>query len=266
MGSNAMRVFLKTPELGTAAGAELLNLCLQVTQDGKLDLQEIITLRKWLRANQANDSVAAIAYVRDIMQRVTADAVIDREEQLELQLAIERVIPIAYRTASIQARKIREGERRERQRLAKEREKAELQRLRVEERARANRLRHEFAKVAGVSFPNDDGSERQEIVTRCFAGEQLILQHDAYNEYSIFATKVLRLNGEQLGHAPEYLAQRIVERAEQGYAACGVLLDVTGGTFDKPTRGVNLVVLYFDSTVTGEELGGYAQQVIAARI
>jgi hypothetical protein len=261
-----MRVFLTTPELESSAGTELLNLCLQVTQDGKLDLQEIITLRKWLRANQANGSVAAIAYLHDIMQRVTADAVIDREEQLELQLAIERVIPPAHRTPSIQARKRWEADRRERQRLAKEREKAEVQRIREEERARANRIRHEFAKVAGVSFPNDDGSERQEIITRCFAGEQLILQHDAYNEYSIFATKVLRLNGEQLGHAPEYLAQRIVERAEQGYAVCGVLLEVTGGTFDRPTRGVNFVVFYFDGTVSSDELASYAQQVIAARI
>jgi len=76
-----------------------------------------------------------------------------------------------------------------------------------EEYARQNRLRHCFAKVAGVTFPNDDGSERQDIIKHCQPGEQLILRHDAYSDYSVFATQVLRTNGEQLGHAPEYLAE-----------------------------------------------------------
>jgi hypothetical protein len=260
-----MRVYLTSSELQAAAGTQLLKLCRRIAYDGKLDLQEIITLRKWLRANQTNNSVAAIAYLHDIMERVTADRVIDRDEQLELQLAIERVIPPAHRTQAIQARQKREAERREQARIEKEREKKERQRMREEENARATRMRHEFAKVAGVSFPNDDGSERQEIIARCQVGEELMLQHDAHNEYSIVTTKVLRRNGEQIGHAPEYLAERIVDRSEEGYLASGVIANLTGGTFDKPTRGVNFAVFYIDRTVSSDELASYANNVLAGR-
>lgn len=118
-----------------------------------------------------------------------------------------------------------------------------------------------------MTFPNDDWSERQEIISRCLVGERLILQHDAYNDYSVFATKVLRMNGEQLGHAPEYLAERIVERAQEGYAIGGVIVQLTGGDFefDKPTRGVNFAVFYVDPSVPAHEVGAYVAQVLQER-
>ena len=43
----------------------------------------------------------AIGYLYDIMARITADGVIDRDELLELHLAIERIIPTAHRTPVI---------------------------------------------------------------------------------------------------------------------------------------------------------------------
>src|SRR5262249_50210440 len=126
---------------------------------------------------------------------------------------------------------------------------------------RRMRLRHAFAKVAGVTFPNDDGSERQDIICRCCPGEQLILRHDAQSEYSLVATQVLRKNGEQLGHAPEYLAERICHEAEAGYSVLAFIKDLTGGTWEKPTRGVNLIVFFLAQDVTSEELQHYWNSV-----
>jgi hypothetical protein len=122
-----MRVFLTKPELATEAGRQLLELTVRIATDGKLDLDEIKELRKWLRANKGHETVAAIGYLHDIMARITADGVIDREELFELHLAIERVIPTTYRTPVIEARKKREEARRERlkerRRVEKEKEK-----------------------------------------------------------------------------------------------------------------------------------------------
>lgn len=264
-----MRVFLTTPELETEAGKQLLNLSVRIATDGKLDLPEIKELRRWLRDNEANVSVAAIGYLRDIMARIASDGIIDRDELLELHLAVERVIPASHRTSVIQARKQREVARRDRlreqRRVEKEKEKEERKRIREEEYARQIRLRHCFAKVAGVTYPNDDGSERQNIIRCCKRGEQLILRHDAYNEYSMYAIQVLRTNGEQLGHAPEYLAEQIYNEIEDGYNAVGVITDITGGSWDKPTRGVNFVVFFVARDVTNEELQRYANDVLAAR-
>lgn len=204
------------------------------------------------------------------MARITADGVVDRDELLELHLANERVIPASHRSPIVQARKKREAARLERlqeiRRIEREKEKEERKRLREEEYKRQMRLRHAFAKVAGVTFPNDDGSERQDVIKRCRIGEQLILRHDAYNEYSIFATQVLRTNGEQLGHAPEYLAERISQEVEGGYKVVGVLKDITGGAWDKPTRGVNFVVFFAAQDVTIEELRQYAASILASKM
>jgi hypothetical protein len=261
-----MRVFLTNPELETDEGKHLLELTVRIASDGKLELAEIKELRRWLLSNKENQRLPAIAYLHDIMSRITADGVIDRDELIELHLAIERVIPTSHRTPIVQARKKREAARRDRLReaLRIEREKAkeEQKRLREDEYACKMRLRHAFAKVAGVTFPNDDGSERQRIIKNCKVGEPLVLRHDAYNEYSLFATQVLRENGEQLGHAPEYLAERICQEVESGFRSAGVLKNVTGGTSDKPTRGVNFIALFFAPDVTTEELRQYCTRVL----
>lgn len=264
-----MRVYLTTPELETEVGQQLLEMTVRIATDGRIDLPEIKELRKWLRSNKENESMVAIGYLHNIMDRITADGVIDRDELFELHLAIERVIPAAHRTQVVQARKKREAARTERlketRRIEKQKEEEEFKQAKAEEYAYRMRLRHTFAKVAGVSFPNDDGSERQDVIRRCKVGEWLTLRHDAYNDYSIFAIQVLRTNGEQLGHAPEYLAERICSEIEDGYEVLGILMDVTGGTWDKPTRGANFAVLIVGKNVPDDELVQYANNLLAAR-
>jgi hypothetical protein len=261
-----MRVYLTTPELATDVGKQLLELAVRVATDGTLELGEFKELFRWLRANRESSSVTAVRYLQDIMTRITLDGVVDRDELLELHTAIERVIPALHRAPVVQARKKREAARldrhREQRRIEKERENAERKRTQEAEYARHMRLRHTFAKVAGVTFPNDDGSERQAIIERCSPREQLILRHDADNACSAFAIDVLRTNGEQLGHAPEYLAERICNELEDGYRVVGILANVTGGTWDKPTRGVNFAAFFLGADVTNEEFKRYAETVL----
>ena len=264
-----MRVYLTSADLLDVLGKQLLELSIRIALDGKLELEEIKELRRWLRENKEKTAIPAVGYLHEIMVRITADGVIDRDELLELHLGIERIIPNEHRAPIVEARKKREAKRRDRvrehRRIEKEKEKQEQKEFRQAEHARMMRLRHSFAKVAGVSFANDNGSERQEIIRRCRPGEQLIFRHDAYNQYSIFATQILRTNGEQLGHAPEYLAEQIVDEIQDGYAVLGVLANVTGGTFDKPTMGVNFAIFFMAQDVPIDELNAYAKQMLAAR-
>ena len=141
--------------------------------------------------------------------------------------------------------------------------KEEGKRLREEEYARKMRFRHAYAKVAGVTFPNDDGSERQEIIGRCWVGEGLILRRDTENRFSSDATQVLRASCEQLGHVPEYLAERICHELEAGYKVAGIITDLTGGSWDRPTRGVNFIVFFLAADVIDEEFQQYAKSVVA---
>jgi hypothetical protein len=92
-----MRIYLKTPDLESDAGKQLLDLTVSIAMDGKLDLDEIKALRAWLRANESNTQIAAVGYLSDIMTRIAGDGVIDRDELIELHLAVERVVPPSHR-------------------------------------------------------------------------------------------------------------------------------------------------------------------------
>lgn len=263
-----MRVFLTNSELATEIGEQLLALVTRIAADGKLDLAEIKELRRWLRSHKGQTDIRAVSYLDDIMTRVAADGHIDRDELIELHLAVERVIPAALRLPITQARRSREKARRLRaeaaRRLERERTAEDRRRAAEIEQVLSLRMRHCFARVAGVTYPNNDGSERQSILRRCSPGEQLILRHDPHNRFSPFATEVLRLSGEQLGHVPEYLAERVCAETDEGYRAIGVLTAVTGGTWDKPTRGANIAVFFITTDVTNEELQQYAEDVLSS--
>lgn len=266
--SKSTRVYLTQPEINTTAGTELLELCLRITADGKLDLAEIKELRSWLSTHKGQTGITAIPYLRDIIKRITADGVIDRNELRELHLAVERVIPASHRTPAEQARKKRDAAKRERKRLQREAEKQaqrEAKQRESEEYARSRRLRHQVAKAVGVSYPNDDGSDRQRIIERCAPGEWLVLQHEPENSFSDVAVSLLRTNGEKIGHAADYLGERIVDEKEQGYHAIGIILEVTGGTWEKEYRGVNFAAIFYASDVTQDELQHYANTILADR-
>lgn len=69
--------------------------------------------------------------------------------------------------------------------------------------------------VAGVSYPNDDGSERQSIIRDCDEGEHLILKHTPIPEDKN-AVRILRQNGQQLGWLPRWNAQEIAPYLDRG--------------------------------------------------
>lgn len=265
-----MRVSLTKADLESQYGKHLLELCTCIAADGKLELEEIKALRRWLRENHAESNLAAAKYLHDVMCRITADGVIDRDELLDLFLAVERVIPVAQRTAVAEARRNRIARQKAADQAAKRAQREELRReesrRRQAEYRQELRLRHLFTKIAGVTFQNDDGSERQEIISRCRVAEPLSLRHQRDNGFSEYATAVRRVNGEQLGYLPEFLAEQICEEVEAGFSTQGILKNRTGGTADTPTRGVNIIVFLFTSDVTSQAREQYVTATIESEI
>lgn len=257
-----MRVYLKDAELKTPVGTALLELCLRVSADGKLDITEIREIRKWLRENAVHRQMAAVGYLSDIMERIAADGVIDRDELLELHLAIERVIPKAHRELGQRARKAQE-------RLSLSRDvpgrfgEAPSEGPRVQTLGKSNDpALYSVFKIRGVSFPNDDGSERQAIIRRCRLGEYLLTRRDRDNGFSRNAIGVFREGGDQLGNVPEYVARDFAPLMDSGMESTAILLNITGGTRDKPTCGVNVVMFVHSASVSQIALDDFAQQVL----
>jgi hypothetical protein len=63
-----------------------------------------------------------------------------------------------------------------------------------------------ITKIAGATFKNDDGTDRQKILKKCRKGESLKLIRDYNNPHSKYAIKVCRETGEQIGHIAEHVA------------------------------------------------------------
>jgi hypothetical protein len=58
------------------------------------------------------------------------------------------------------------------------------------------------SKVAGVTYENDNGSKRQEIIKNIRINSKVYLERDYENEFDVFAIKVLNKNKEQIGFLP----------------------------------------------------------------
>jgi hypothetical protein len=71
-------------------------------------------------------------------------------------------------------------------------------------------LRHVFTSVAGVTYPNRDGTKRQTIITKCRIGESIVLEAEPDNPQRENAVRVLRKDGSQIGYVASRMATQLV--------------------------------------------------------
>lgn len=96
-------------------------------------------------------------------------------------------------------------------------------------------------KISGVTFPNKDGVNRQDIIKRCKTGEKIFLEPDKTSSFSN-AIKVLRKNKEQLGYIPRETNQEISKYINDNYNIQANIISLTGGTDKYPKRGCNIEI------------------------
>lgn len=107
------------------------------------------------------------------------------------------------------------------------------------------------SKVAGVSQENPNGSSRQAYIKYyCEPGKDLILKRELDNPYDSHAIGVwvkfkawFRPEKEyQIGYLNRQVAKEVAEHIDPGGTAKAKITNITGGTKDKETRGVNIEV------------------------
>ena len=76
-------------------------------------------------------------------------------------------------------------------------------------------MRHFFAHVAGESFRNDDGTDRQAIIARCRVGDWLFLVPEPDNAHDDNAIRVLTESGQQIGYVERGMAARLAGDVER---------------------------------------------------
>lgn len=99
-------------------------------------------------------------------------------------------------------------------------------------------------KIVGVTFANEDGTNRQEIIESCSEGDILSLEHYYYNGEDAF--KVLNCYGEVLGNLKKELSGKLVEKYDISTleTANVEILNITG--MDKEILGVNIKITIED--------------------
>lgn len=102
-------------------------------------------------------------------------------------------------------------------------------------------IRDFHSKVVGVSFNNDDGSSRQEIIRNSIIDEDLYFKPMFTAEYPN-AIGVFNHRGQQLGHLTDKLASEIKTMYPQNIIAAK-LCNITGG--NGYPYGANLHILIF---------------------
>lgn len=100
------------------------------------------------------------------------------------------------------------------------------------------------SKLKGVSQTNADGRMRQQIIKeKCRPGTALELRREPDNPYDPDAIAVY-CGGEQVGYVTAELADTFAEDLDAGAIKMeAVVSEVTGGTPEKPSVGVNIYVL-----------------------
>ena len=97
-------------------------------------------------------------------------------------------------------------------------------------------------KVVGVTFNNDDGTSRQNIIKNCKAGEDIIFKPVPTKEYPD-AIGVFNKKGQQLGHLSQGVAAEI--KNKYGYNLMSVTIsNITGG--GDLSYGCNLHIVIYE--------------------
>ena len=95
-----------------------------------------------------------------------------------------------------------------------------------------------YSKLQGVTRTNPDGSERQDVIAELCYHEQPLLLLREPNQYSYNTIGVYVAY--QVGHVNPELADILAPLMDQGGVVRAQVTEITGGTEDKPTRGVNV--------------------------
>jgi len=173
--SRAPRVSLTKLQRESAAGVELIALCREIAEDGRLSDAEIADLRDWVRAF-SDVPMAARGHLDLTLQHVLADGVITDAERLEVSAAIEKVLPPDVRT-EVAARRHRRQD--------------------LDELANGPLAGWDFM-VAGCRY---DG--RPEIIeAECHENERVFLVREPTNPHDENAIAVRLKSGAEVGYVP----------------------------------------------------------------
>ena len=101
-----------------------------------------------------------------------------------------------------------------------------------------------YSKLSGVTHHNADGTSRQDIIAElCYQGQPLLLMREPNqfgpNNIGVYVAY-------QVGYVNPELARELSPIIDQGIPVDARITDITGGSEEKPTLGVNVEFEIYD--------------------
>jgi|688.fasta_scaffold24071_7 hypothetical protein len=194
------RISLTKSQLTTDEGQKLLNLCVEITNDGEISQEELSNLTQLISEHTLSE-LPAFNYLLEAIQRSKSDK--------ELYKAIESVLPVNDRKA---ARKNRTDKEHATKTLALEERKAKKALEKHQAKLDAPIMTFDFM-TAGTKFEN-----RAPIIDRYLDEDDTVyFERDLNNKFSKNAVKMITKNHIQFGFVPEFEAEEIANLLDQGY-------------------------------------------------
>ena len=107
-----------------------------------------------------------------------------------------------------------------------------------------------YSRVAGVSYSNKDGTSRQDYVKKyCKPGLYLVLRPEPDNPEDPEATAVFVRTDKgdlQIGYITSDANRTVSSDLADGETVSAKITEITGGSLQKPTRGVNIEIAIGD--------------------
>lgn len=97
-----------------------------------------------------------------------------------------------------------------------------------------------LTKCMGVSFTNNDGTRRQDLLASLNTGDDLKLVREKDNPFDSAAIAVFTQDGHQLGYLKKDLSKDLAPNMDKGVIIKASVKEVTGGSDSAPTRGLNI--------------------------
>jgi hypothetical protein len=233
----------------SGAAVALIELLSNITADGRIDSTELDLLREWLGENR-DLGWKQFAFLEATIEKGLADGILTAEEEVEIYLSVEAVLPPADRALVTQRRKVAEAARKE-TRKRELWEAAEKKRVEAaEDQLRKNQLLPIFSLNFCVAGTRHDG--RPEIIAaHAREYDRAYLRREPDNPKSPHAVAVITPNGMHIGYVPDWLAQQIVDFLAQGYPQKVHLGQIYEGTRGGPVVKVGGAIYRPGAPVTG---------------
>jgi hypothetical protein len=218
-----VKLALTQKQLDSDIGAELLGLCLSITEDGRLSATEIKELIAWVNDHK-HEKLPAIQFLVGTLVRILEDGKITEDERHELHRAVEAIIPAKFRRGATDARRQIEATRLKKRRaeLAEQKlkmkaeekaAKAELRKRELEEeRLRRPIFRADFM-IAGCPYEN-----RQKAINAYVEeGKRVFFIRDFFNRYDPYAIEVWIEENYMIGYVRKDLTPKLASLVDLGH-------------------------------------------------